>query len=80
MIHEVNATIRIHDHDDFLYPCYGENCISNIPGTIMDLFDLKTNLPKLPNELGAKNEGANKIVLDIINLRDIVKNKNFYLR
>jgi hypothetical protein len=48
MIHEISSAIKKHYHEDFLYPCYEENCISNIPGSILDLFDVKTDLSKLP--------------------------------
>ncbi|MCW4033753.1 MAG: alkaline phosphatase family protein [Candidatus Bathyarchaeota archaeon] len=64
MIHELSESIRKRDDGDFLYPCYEENCISNIPGTVLDLFDVKTSLPKLP--INIDNSGVDKVVLFIL--------------
>lgn len=64
MIHELSESIRKRDDGDFLYPCYQENCISNIPGTVLDLFDVKTSLPKLP--LDIDNDGVNKVVVFVL--------------
>ncbi len=52
---------------DFLYPSYTENCISNIPGTVLDLFDVKNKMQKLPIEVckGADGE-VNKVVLLVL--------------
>ncbi|MCW4016554.1 MAG: alkaline phosphatase family protein [Candidatus Bathyarchaeota archaeon] len=66
MMHELSDSIRNHDNGGFLYPCYEENCISNIPGTILDLFNVKTNLPKLPIEVDNGAEEINKVVLFVL--------------
>ena len=66
MIHEVSDSIKKQDGNDFLYPCYEENCISNIPGTILDLFDVKHDLSSLPIELNTEVAGVNKVVLFVL--------------
>lgn len=50
---------------DFLYPFYEKNCISNIPGTVLDLFDIHTKR-KLPTDLSIETENVNKIVLFVL--------------
>lgn len=65
MIHEISDSIKKHDVGDFLYPCYEENCISNIPGSILSLFGVKTGLSKLPF-LGDRFDGVEKVVLLIL--------------
>ena len=65
MIHELSDSIRMHDDDDFLYPCYEENCISNIPGTILDLFDVNHKLPKLPT-VNKVDDKVDKVVLFVL--------------
>jgi hypothetical protein len=49
---------------DFLYPFYKQNCISNIPGTILDLFDIK-NKRKLSTNNVVKGK-VNKVVLLVL--------------
>lgn len=66
MMHELSDSIRTHDDGDFLYPCYEENCISNIPGTILDLFSVNTKLSKLPFVDNGINDGINKVVLFVL--------------
>jgi len=66
MMHELSDSIRKHDDGDFLYPCYEENCISNIPGTILDLFSVNTKLSKLPFVDNGINDGINKVVLFVL--------------
>jgi len=52
--------------DDFLYPQYKQNCISNIPGTILDFFKIK-NKRKLPIEINRWSNGEiNKVVLFVL--------------
>jgi hypothetical protein len=53
---------------DFLYPCYGENCISNIPGTVLDLFGVKHDRPKLPVDVASVigEAEADKVVLFVL--------------
>ncbi|TRO44225.1 hypothetical protein E2P30_02240, partial [Candidatus Bathyarchaeota archaeon] len=64
---EAGASIRRQSSDgDFLYPCYKENCISNIPGTILDLFDVKSKRPQLPNKVVSGNGEVNKVVLFVL--------------
>ena len=64
MIHEISYAIKKHDFEGFLYPCYEENCISNIPGSILNLFGIETNLSKLPM---VRNEfEGQKVVLLIL--------------
>jgi hypothetical protein len=68
MIHAEGAdSIRKQCGDgDFVYPCYEENCISNIPGTILGLFGVK-NKRKLPLEVGKGVGGeVNKVVLFVL--------------
>lgn len=51
---------------DFLYPHYSQNCISNIPGTILNLFGIK-NERKLPTRVHCiTNEEVNKVVLFVL--------------
>jgi len=50
---------------DFLYPFYEKNCISNIPGTVLDLFDIHTKR-KLPTDLSTETENVNKVVLFVL--------------
>lgn len=64
MIHEISDSIRNHEDGDFLYPCYKENCISNIPGTLLALFGVNSNLAKLP-VVGNEVE-AEKVVLLVL--------------
>lgn len=66
MIHEVNDSIQNQDGTDFQYPRYDKNCISNIPGTILDLFGVNHNLSKLPIELNTEVNGVNKVVLFVL--------------
>ncbi len=66
MIHELSDSIRAHDDGDFLYPCYEENCISNIPGTILDLFGVNNKLSKLPIVDNGINDEVNKVVLFVL--------------
>ena len=68
MIHAEGAdSIRKQGEDgDFVYPRYEENCISNIPGAILDLFGVK-NERKLPLEIGKGVDGeASKVVLFVL--------------
>ena len=51
---------------DFLYPSYEEKCISNIPGTILDFFGVKNEIPKLSIEVSSKIDEVNKIVLFVL--------------
>ena len=66
MIHEISDSIRKHDDDDFLYPCYEENCISNIPGTILELLGVNSKLPELPIGVGNGGNEGNKVVLFVL--------------
>ena len=60
------ASIRKQGGDgDFLYPCYAANCISNIPGTVLDLFGVE-NQRKLPIEVNKMADGVNKVVLLVL--------------
>jgi hypothetical protein len=65
MIHEISDSIQKHDAGGFLYPCYEENCISNIPGSILSLCGVKTGLTKLP-VLDGRIDGVEKVVLLIL--------------
>ena len=53
------------NNGDFLYPLYEKNCISNIPGTILDLFDVKSKR-KLPTYISTETDNVNKIVLFVL--------------
>lgn len=64
MIHAVSESIRKRDDGDFLYPCYEENCISNIPGTLLDLFGVNSELAKLP--IMDNGTEARKVVLLVL--------------
>jgi hypothetical protein len=66
MMHEVSDSIRKHNDGDFLYPCYEENCISNIPGTILNLFDINSRLSKLPIGVSNVLDNINKVVLFVL--------------
>jgi hypothetical protein len=48
----------------FVYPRYKENCISNIPGTILDLFSVK-NKKKFPTKVDNIGE-VNKVMLVVL--------------
>ncbi len=77
----------------FLYPLYKKNCISNIPGAILNLFDIRTER-KLPIDLYTKSPEINKIVLFVLDgfgynqflthyqktkfLANLVENSNVY--
>jgi hypothetical protein len=62
---EDEDSIRKHSSDaEFFYPYYKKNCISNIPGTILDLFDIK-NQRKLPNNNEIKYN-VDKVVLLVL--------------
>jgi len=68
MIHDedVNSIRKQSGDNDFLYPYYKQNCISNIPGTILDFFGVKTKR-KLPIEIGQWSDGeVNKVVLFVL--------------
>ena len=65
MIHPVSKSIRKCDDGDFLYPCYKENCISNIPGTVLDLFGINSVLPKIP-VVDAGEDEVRKVVLLVL--------------
>jgi hypothetical protein len=64
MIHAVSESIRKCDDGDFLYPCYEENCISNIPGTLLSLFGVNSELAKLP--IMDNGTEARKVVLLVL--------------
>jgi hypothetical protein len=66
MIHEFNNLSQNLNGTNFLYPRYDQNCISNIPGTILDLFDVNHNLSKLPIKFNSEVKEANKIVLFVL--------------
>jgi len=66
MIYEISDSIKRHDDGDFLYPCYEENCVSNIPGTILDLFNVNNKLSKLPIVNNGINNEFNKVVLFVL--------------
>ncbi|MCW4021594.1 MAG: alkaline phosphatase family protein [Candidatus Bathyarchaeota archaeon] len=66
MIHEINDPIPMQEGTGFVYPRYDKNCIANIPGTILDFFGVNHDLSKLPMELTTKVEGANKVVLFVL--------------
>jgi hypothetical protein len=66
---EVGDSIRKQSSDgDFLYPCYEGTCISNIPGTILNLFNVGNDkLPKLPLEVDSHlRDGVDKVVLFVL--------------
>lgn len=50
---------------DFIYPFYKGNCISNIPGTILDLFGIKAER-KLPIDHFTDVGNVNKVVLLVL--------------
>jgi hypothetical protein len=62
---EVDDSVK-RRNDNFLYPRYEENCISNIPGTVLDLFGVKNSLPRLPVEVTSGIDEVDKIVLFIL--------------
>jgi hypothetical protein len=68
MLHEeCGDSIRQQSSDgDFLYPSYAKNCISNIPGTVLDLFDVQNKKSKLPIDLDNGNGEVNKVVLFVL--------------
>jgi predicted AlkP superfamily pyrophosphatase or phosphodiesterase len=50
-----------------IYPCYDGKCISNIHGTILELFGVKNTFPKLKFRMGKEiARGSTKIVLFIL--------------
>ena len=51
----------------FLYPFYERYCFSNIPSTILKLFDIEIGRPSLPSELYKdKAEDSDKILLFLV--------------
>ncbi|MEJ2271682.1 MAG: alkaline phosphatase family protein, partial [Candidatus Bathyarchaeota archaeon] len=52
-------------YNSFLYPLYEKNCISNIPGSILKLFDIKTER-KLPFDLYSEKSNVSKVVLFVL--------------
>ena len=63
MIHKFRDSTKKQVNDEsFFYPHYNDQCISNIPGTILNLLDVKSQLPRLPIEI----EGTNKVVLIVL--------------
>jgi hypothetical protein len=68
MLHEeCGDSIRQQSSDgDFLYPSYAKNCISNIPGTVLDLFDVQNKKSKLPIDVDNGNGEVNKVVLFVL--------------
>jgi len=63
MIHEPSDAIMAHDDGVFLYPCYEENCISNLPGTILDLFGVDYSLASLRLVDALDVDEVSKVVL-----------------
>ena len=63
-----NAIRNQSGYSNFLYPRYEENCISNIPGTILDLFNVKNNtLSKLPIKIDKQvKDEVDKVVLFVL--------------
>jgi hypothetical protein len=68
MLHEeCGDSIRQQSSDgDFLYPSYAKNCISNIPGTVLDLFDVQNKKSRLPIDVDNGNGEVNKVVLFVL--------------
>ncbi len=68
ILDEAVDSIRKQSSDgDFLYPCYEANCISNIPGKVLDLFGVKNERPKLPIEVDKGVDGeVDKVVLFVL--------------
>jgi len=66
MIHEINDPTQNQEVTDFYYPRYDKDCISNIPGTILDLFGVNHDLSKLPFDLSTEVDGVNKVVLFVL--------------
>jgi hypothetical protein len=63
---EAEDSIRKRGSDeDFLYPIYEENCISNIPGTVLDIFGVKTER-KLTINVDTETGDVNKVVLLVL--------------
>jgi predicted AlkP superfamily pyrophosphatase or phosphodiesterase len=63
---ETCDSIRQQSSDsDFLYPLYNEKCISNIPGTVLDLFNVKTER-KLPIDVSAETGDVNRVVVFVL--------------
>jgi predicted AlkP superfamily pyrophosphatase or phosphodiesterase len=66
MVHEeAGDLVRQQSVGDFLYPCYDGRCISNIPGTVLELFGVKTER-KLPVEVGVEDDEVSKVVLFVL--------------
>jgi predicted AlkP superfamily pyrophosphatase or phosphodiesterase len=67
MVHEeAGDSIREQSSNgNFLYPCYEGKCISNIPGTVLELFGVK-NDRKLPVEIGTEVDEESKVVLFVL--------------
>jgi len=68
MLHEECCdSIRLQSSDDdFLYPSYLKNCISNIPETILNLFNVRNKKSSLPIDVGNGNGEVNKVVLFVL--------------
>ena len=66
MIRKLGASLKQHSNEGFLYPAYKDNCISNIPGTLLDLFGVKNRLSKLPIKINNWFDNTDKIVLFVL--------------
>ncbi|MEJ2126577.1 MAG: alkaline phosphatase family protein [Candidatus Bathyarchaeota archaeon] len=66
MIHKPNNPTPKQDNSGFLYPHYDQDCICNIPGTILDLFEVNHKLTTLPMDLNTEVDGVDKVVLFVL--------------
>jgi predicted AlkP superfamily pyrophosphatase or phosphodiesterase len=67
MIHEEagDSIRKLGGDGDFVFPRYEEKCISNIPGTVLELFGVE-NERRLPIEIGVEADEVDKVVLFVL--------------
>lgn len=75
---EIESIKNYHSYNEFIFPNYKKNCISNIPGTILNFFGDK-NKRKLPKEIFKNvNKDINKVVLFVLDGFGLKQFLNFY--
>lgn len=55
-------------HGKFIYPAYGDYCLSNVPPALVSLLGIRLNRPRLPSQLykGVAKKNTKKVILFLI--------------